>query len=76
MPQKVVLTITYTLNEDGSNRTDVSGPIHDETLCYGMLEKAKMTIHDDQPRIQAELKDKLAKMKAAGGFPGGGLAST
>jgi hypothetical protein len=40
--EKVILTIT--LNEDST--VNVTGPIRDRLLCYGLLEEARQIIHE------------------------------
>jgi ArsR family metal-binding transcriptional regulator len=49
MGQKIEIIITIT--PDGS--INVTGPIHDKTLCYGLLEAAKDAIREHHVRLTA-----------------------
>lgn len=40
-------TIVIKLKTDGN--VDITGPIHDKILCYGLLEVAKSIIKDYKP---------------------------
>mgnify|MGYP001616821637 CR=1 FL=1 len=48
MTEAIVLTITFS----GSGNVNVTGPLQDKILCYGMLERAKDAIRDYKPESQ------------------------
>jgi len=70
MAVKIQLTITV----DDNGRPNVSGPIHDKLLCYGLLEIAKETIAEHHRRAAEGKGVVLASAPAAamiGGRQGG-----
>lgn len=48
-------TVTLHITWDGPGTpVQVSGPIHDDMLCYALLEKAKDAIHAHQIALQQQ----------------------
>lgn len=60
MPEPIV-QLLLTLNKDGT--LNVTGPIDDRVLCYGMLDYAKDVIREYQAR-QAKLVVPIAELPA------------
>jgi hypothetical protein len=51
-------------------RINVSGPLHDKMLCYGMLESAKDSIRDYQAKAQSPIL--VPEMRIPSPAPGTG----
>ena len=57
-------TLLITMHSDG--KLDITGPIGDDLLCYGMLEKARSQIQ--KLHLLADLKQTQAKPGGIGGL--------
>ncbi len=65
MAQMSVKIIIEFIVEEGKGKCNVTGPLEDDVLCFGLLEKAKQTIIDHNRKLQ--------EGKAGKGFPAGGM---
>ncbi len=74
MPQpNIKMSIEFISDESGLGRVNVTGPLENDILCFGLLEKAKQTIIDHNKVLQERQSVTGVSKPGGSSIVGGGI---